>query len=149
MILNVFATYELGRNELHIALAPWVVAKFERIKYLIYAGVPLNARDHGGKTPLAYWCEPREFEIHWFRVWLFERLSGDPEFRRQQDDCANISARLERSGAQLWVRVVGSRAANSLPTAPAIAQFPLPAAKQAFPEKVCQENVKSVMLCER
>ena len=34
MILNVFATYELGRNELHIALALWLVAKFERIKYL-------------------------------------------------------------------------------------------------------------------
>lgn len=99
--LNVFATDELGRNELHIALAPWVVPKFEGIEYLINAGVALNARDHSGKTPLAYWRAPREFEIHWFRVWLFERLSGDPEFRRQRDDRAKISALLERSGAQL------------------------------------------------
>ena len=99
--LNVFATDELGRNQLHIALAPWVAPKVEAIEYLIKAGVPLNTRDHGGKTQLAYWREPRDFEIHWFRVWLIERLVCDPNLRQQRDSRAKISALLERSGAQL------------------------------------------------
>lgn len=99
--LDVFATDELGRNELHIALAPPVVAGFETIEYLVKAGVPLNARDQRGKTPLAYWREPRHFEVHWFRAWLIERLAGGPDLRRERDDRARISALLERSGAQL------------------------------------------------
>ena len=36
----------------------------------------MNARDRWGKTPPAYWREPRDFEIHWFRMWLMERISG-------------------------------------------------------------------------
>jgi ankyrin repeat protein len=99
--LNVFATDELGRNQLHIALAPWVAPKVEAIEYLIKTGVPLNTRDHGGRTPLAYWREPRDFEIHWFRAWLIERLVDDPELRQQRGNRARISALLERSGAQL------------------------------------------------
>jgi hypothetical protein len=99
--LDIFATDQLGRNELHMALAPPMVPKFEGIEYLINAGVPLNAPDHGGKTPLAYWHDPREFEIHWFRVWLIERLVCDPNLRQQRDSRAKISALLERSGAQL------------------------------------------------
>jgi ankyrin repeat protein len=100
--LDIFATDRLGRNELHIALAPpLVVPKFEGIEYLVNAGVPLNARDHSGKTPLAYWRQPRDIEIHWFRVWLIERLVDNTEFRQQRDNRAKISALLERSGAQL------------------------------------------------
>ena len=99
--LDIFATDQLGRNELHIALSPPVVPKFEGIEYLVNAGVPLNARDQGGKTPLAYWREPRDIEIHWFRVWLIERLVYDPDFREQRDNRAKISALLEHSGAQL------------------------------------------------
>jgi hypothetical protein len=99
--LDIFAIDELGRNELHIALAPHVVPNFEGIEYLVRAGVPLNARDHTGRTPLAYWREPRDFEAHWFREWLFERLSADPSFRQQRENRAKISAFLERSGALL------------------------------------------------
>jgi hypothetical protein len=99
--LNIFATDQLGRNELHIALAPPVVPNLEGIEYLVNAGVPMNARDHRGKTPLAYWREPRDIESHWFRVRLIERLSDDAEFRQQRDNRAKVSALLERSGAQL------------------------------------------------
>jgi len=99
--LNIFATDQLGRNELHIALAPPVVPNFEGIEYLVNAGVAINARDQGGKTPLAYWRKPRDVESHRFRVWLIERLVDNPEFREQRDNRAKISALLERSGAQL------------------------------------------------
>jgi ankyrin repeat protein len=99
--LNIFATDQLDRNELHIALAPPVIPNFEGIEYLVNARVPLNARDHRGKTPLAYWREPRDIESHWFRVWLIERLSDDADFRQQRDNRAKISALLDRSGAQL------------------------------------------------
>jgi hypothetical protein len=70
-------------------------------EYLVNAGVPLNARDHRGKTPLAYWREPRDIETHWFRVWLIERLSDDDDFRQERDNRGKISALLERSGGQL------------------------------------------------
>jgi hypothetical protein len=63
--------------------------------------VPVNARDHAGKTPLAYWREPRDFERYWFRVWLIERLTGGPEFQEERQNRAKISALLERSGALL------------------------------------------------
>jgi ankyrin repeat protein len=99
--LDIFASDEFGRNELHMALGPPVAPNVEGIEYLIHAGVPLNARDHQGKTPLAYWREPRDFEAHWFRAWLFERLSSQPEFRQQRENRAKISALLERSGAVL------------------------------------------------
>jgi hypothetical protein len=55
---DIFQTNSLGRNELHDALAPPVVPSFEGTEYLVNAGVPLNARDHGGKAHLAYWREP-------------------------------------------------------------------------------------------
>jgi ankyrin repeat protein len=71
--LNLFTVDELGRNELHLALAAPTVANFNSIEYLVRAGIPLNARDQMGKTPLAYWRGPRDFETHWFRVWLIER----------------------------------------------------------------------------
>ena len=99
--LNIFMSDEFGRNELHNALAPPTVADFNTIEHLIRAGIPLNARDHRGKTPLAYWREPRDFEAHWFRVWLIERLSDEPEFRQQRENRAKISALLESSGAVL------------------------------------------------
>lgn len=99
--LDILAVDEFGRNELHSALEPRVVPNFEGIEYLVRAGVPLNARDHAGRTPLAYWREPRDFEAHWFREWLFERLSSDPGFRQQRENRAKISALLERSGALL------------------------------------------------
>jgi hypothetical protein len=90
-----------GRNEFHIALAPPVVPVVEGIEYLVRSGVPLNARDRSGKTPLAYWREPRDFEIHWISTWLFARLSDDPYFRQQHANRAKISAVLERPGALL------------------------------------------------
>jgi len=99
--LNLNAVDENGRNELHLALAPPVVAPLEGIECLVRARVPLNARDRWGKTPLTYWREPRYHEIHWFGTWLMERLSGDPDFRRQREDRARISAFLARSGAIL------------------------------------------------
>src|SRR5712692_4064330 len=73
--LNLNAVDENGRNELHLALAPPVVAPLEGIEYLVRAGVPLNARDRSGKTRLAYWREPRDYEIHWFTMWLMELVS--------------------------------------------------------------------------
>jgi hypothetical protein len=105
--LDIFAIDELGRNQLHIALAAPAVANFEAVEYLVHAGVPLNARDHAGKTPLAYWRAPRDFETHWFRAWLIERLSARlsddaPEvFRHERENRAKISALLERLGALL------------------------------------------------
>ena len=92
---------ENRRNELHLALAPPVVAPHEEIEYLVRAGVPLNARDRWGKTPLAYWREPRDYEMHWFRVWLMERVTSDPDFQREREDRAKITALLAHSGAVL------------------------------------------------
>jgi len=99
--LDIFATDPLGRNQLHLALAPPVVANFAGIEYLVEAGVPLNARDHHGRTPLAYWREPRDIETRWFTVWVLDKLSSNTSFRRDRDNRAKISTLLERSGAQL------------------------------------------------
>jgi ankyrin repeat protein len=99
--LNLSATDELGRNDLHLALGSGMVPGYESIEYLVHAGVPLNARDSSGRTPLAYWREPRDMERHWFRTWLIDRLVDDAEFRRQREDRARISQLLERAGAQL------------------------------------------------
>jgi hypothetical protein len=99
--LDIFAIDKLGRNELHLALHPPSVANVEAIEYLVRAGVPLGARDHAGKTPLAYWRKPRDFETHWFRAWLIDRLGGDSEVQRQRDNRAKVSALLESSGALL------------------------------------------------
>jgi hypothetical protein len=38
--LDIFATDQFSRNEMHIALAPLVVPKFEGIEYLVNAGLP-------------------------------------------------------------------------------------------------------------
>jgi ankyrin repeat protein len=99
--LNLYAVDEDGRNQLHIALAPPVIPPPEGIEYLIRAGIPLNARDRWGQTPLAYWREPREYEVHWFRIWLMERVTGDPVLEHERQDRAKISALLEGSGALL------------------------------------------------
>ena len=86
--LNLNAVDEHGQNELHLALAPPAVAPFGGIEYLVRVGAPLNARDRWGKTPLGYWHEPRDYEIHWFRMWLIERVFNDPDFQRERDDRA-------------------------------------------------------------
>jgi ankyrin repeat protein len=99
--LNLHGVDTNGRNELHLALAPPMVPPLEGIEYLLRSGVPLNARDASGKTPLACWREPRDSEIHWFTSWLFERLSDDSYFQEQRENRAKISALLERSGALL------------------------------------------------
>jgi ankyrin repeat protein len=99
--LNLNAVDENGRNELHLALAPPLVVPLEGIEYLVRAGVPLNARDRWGKTPLSYWREPRYREIHWFGTWLTERVIGDSDLRREREDRVRISAFLEHSGAIL------------------------------------------------
>jgi hypothetical protein len=39
--------------------------------------------------------------MHWFRVWLIERVTSDPDFQREREDRAKISALLTRSGATL------------------------------------------------
>jgi ankyrin repeat protein len=99
--LNLKALDENGRNQLHLALAPPWVPPLEGIEYLIRAGVPVNARDRAGKTPLAYWREPRDFQIHWFRRWLFQRFSGESLLQRDRENHAEVSAVLERAGASL------------------------------------------------
>jgi cytohesin len=98
---NLQAVDEQGMNHLHQALAPPMLAPLETIEYLVRAGVPLNARDHLGKTPLAYWRQPRYYEEHWFATWLDDRVFGDGEWGRQRDLRAKVSAFLERSGAVL------------------------------------------------
>ena len=99
--LNIYDVDAAGRNELHRALAPPVTPAPDGVEYLISAGVPLNARDAAGKTPLAYWREGRDYERHWFITWLFDRFGGDEEFRRQRENRARVSALLARSGAVL------------------------------------------------
>jgi len=99
--LNLHQIDPKGRNELHRALAPPVVPPLEGIEYLLRSGIPLNARDASGKTPLAYWREPRDSEVHWFTTWIFERLGDDSYSQQQRENRAKISALLERSGAIL------------------------------------------------
>jgi ankyrin repeat protein len=98
---NLYDVDPNGRNELHRALAPPVVPPLEGIEFLLRSGVPLNARDSSGKTPLAYWREPRDFERHWFTTWLFERLGDDSYPQEQRESRARISALLEHAGALL------------------------------------------------
>lgn len=90
-----------GRNQLHIALASRGVPPIDGIEYLIRAGVPINARDRFGKTPLDYWREPREYERHWFSTWLLELLDHDSHFREQRENRTKISVLLERAHAVL------------------------------------------------
>ncbi len=99
--LDLNAVDENGRNQLHLALEPPVVPPVDGIEYLIHAGVPLNARDRFGKTPLAYWREPRDYERASFTTWLFHQLAGDSVLRQERENHAKISALLERAGVVL------------------------------------------------
>ena len=99
--LNLYAIDESGRNALHLAFTTLVVPPPETIEYLLRAGVPLNARDRMGKTPLAYWREPRDFERRSFSVWLFERLGDGEYYREQRANRARVTELLERAGAGL------------------------------------------------
>jgi ankyrin repeat protein len=99
--LDLYTVDDQGRNQLHLTLAPPAMTQPDTIEYLIHAGIPLNARDHSGKTPLGYWREPREYEVHWFRTWVIERLIPDNDFPQQRQTRATISHLLERSGGVL------------------------------------------------
>ena len=99
--LNVFQVDNYGRNLLHQMLGWDPGPKPELVDYLIQAGVPLNARDAEGKTPLAYWREPRKFELHPLWSWLKEYLANDETVREHREIRVKISALLERSGARL------------------------------------------------
>jgi ankyrin repeat protein len=98
--LDLKAVDDKGRNELHLALTS-VVPPLESVEYLVRAGVPLNGRDHSGKTPFAYWHEPRDYEAHWFSTWMVERFSSDNFIQQQRERRATITAYLERSGASM------------------------------------------------
>ena len=98
---NVLALDESGRNALHLALAPPAMPDAAAIEFLIRAGVPVNARDRDGRTPLAYWRERRDFEKHWLRAWLVRQLTRDAEFREQRSRRAAISRILQYTGATL------------------------------------------------
>jgi ankyrin repeat protein len=89
----------VGRNQLQFALAPPLLPRTAAIEYLIRAGVPINARDKHGRTPLACWKEPRDFETHWFRTWLLERLAEDSYLEQQRRTRKEITTLLTRSGA--------------------------------------------------
>lgn len=99
--LDEFQVDNYGRNLLHQMLRWDPGPKPELVDYLIQVGVPLNARDAEGKTPLAYWREPRNFELHPFWCWLTDCLANNETVPEQQGIRAKISALLERSGARL------------------------------------------------
>jgi ankyrin repeat protein len=90
-----------GRNLLHQMLQWDPGPQPELVDYLIQAGVPLNARDADGKTPLSYWREPRNFELHPFWCGLTDCLVNNETVPEQQGIRMKISALLERSGARL------------------------------------------------
>lgn len=96
---NLLALDEDGKNYLHHAVEPPIPADLETIEYLIRAGVPLNARDHSGRTPLAYL---RQYDAQrWFTSWLNDHVFRDAEWERNRDLRAKTAALLERSGAVL------------------------------------------------
>jgi ankyrin repeat protein len=99
--LDAFQVDQYGRNLLHQMLKWDPGPKPELIDYLIQAGVPLNARDAEGKTPLGYWREPRYFELHPVWCWLTDCLPSNQTVIEQQRMRIKISASLERSGAGL------------------------------------------------
>lgn len=101
--LDLLAVDAQGRNQLHVALGPPTTPKLEGIEYLVRAGVPLNARDHVGKTPLDYWRVPRYFETHWIQTWLLERISDELHFERERQNRVKITRFLERAGAELGI----------------------------------------------
>ena len=97
--LNLKAVDENGKNELHTALAPPGVPRPESVEFLLRAGVPVNARDHSGKTPFDYWREPRGYEVHWFATWLTGLLGDHMYLEQQRKRCAQITELLARWGA--------------------------------------------------
>jgi len=99
--LDVLAVDELGRNALHLALAAPAMPYRAAVEFLIRSGVPVNARYGNGSTPLAYWREPRDFEKHWVRACLVERLSKDAEFPEQRGRRAATTRVLQDAGAAL------------------------------------------------
>lgn len=100
--LDLQAVNEQGRNALHVVLQPPLMPRAEGVEYLIQAGVPLNAPDIDGKTPLAYWQEPRHHEIFELKRWLFYTVFGEPEFvQKEREQRAHISEMLANSGATL------------------------------------------------
>jgi len=78
--LDKFQVDSYDRNLLHQILQWDPGPKPDLVEYLIEAGVPLNARDADGKTPLAYWREPRNFELHPLLV-LVNGLPPQPQQR--------------------------------------------------------------------
>lgn len=99
--LDKFRVDSYDRNLLHQILQWDPGPKPDLVDYLIRAGVPLNARDANGKTPLAYWREPRNFERHPLWCWLTDCLPNNKTVPVQQQIRTSISALLERSGARL------------------------------------------------
>lgn len=99
--LDTFEVDNYDRNLLHQMLRWDPGPKPELVDYLIQVGVPLNARDADGKTPLGYWKEPRNFELHPFWCWLTDCLANHETVPEQQRIRVKISALLERSGAHL------------------------------------------------
>jgi ankyrin repeat protein len=99
--LDFNAVDEDGKNGLHLALAPPFVPRVESIEYLLQAGVPVNARDRRGKTPLAYWREERVYERQWFTYWLFDWLGNDSELKSQRANRAKISTLLRQWRASM------------------------------------------------
>jgi ankyrin repeat protein len=99
--LNAFQVDQYGRNLLHQMLSWDPGPKPELVDYLIQTGVPLDARDHEGKTPLAHWRKPRHFELHPIRSWLAEYVANDETVSRHRDIRVTISGLLERAGARL------------------------------------------------
>jgi ankyrin repeat protein len=99
--LNEFQVGHYGQNLLYQMLRWDPGPKPGLVDYLIKAGVPLNARDEDGKTPLAYWKEPRSFELHPVWCWLTDCLANNETVLEQQRIREEISTLLERSGARL------------------------------------------------
>jgi ankyrin repeat protein len=99
--LDLFQVDNYGRNLLHLMLQWDPGPKPELVDYLIRAGVPINERDDEGKTPLAYWKEPRSFELHPFWSFLTEHFSNNETVRNDRQIRAKISGLMERSGARL------------------------------------------------
>jgi ankyrin repeat protein len=99
--LDEFQVGHYGRNLLHQMLRWDPGPKPDLVDYLIKSGVPLNARDEDGKTPLAYWKEPRDFEFHPIWCWITSCLPNDNTVFEQQRIREETSAVLERSGARL------------------------------------------------
>lgn len=100
--LDLYAVDEQGRNALHVVLQPPMMPRAEGVEYLIHAGVPLNALDKDGKTPLAHWREPRYHEIFEFRRWLFYTVFGEPgNLAKERKQRTEITEMLANAGATL------------------------------------------------